>query len=89
MTLETRSVVVLTTAHVSEATAQALSSGALGETVLATPYGWIVKARHRGALHNDLRDLEAICEWAVKNGFDWIEFDRDAESIESLPVFDW
>lgn len=98
MTLETRSVVVLTTAHVSEATAQALSSGTLPLLMRFCVLrnfeeGWLIDARRLAAFRHEkvpeFSDLLEICAWAVKNGFDWIEFDRDAESVESLPVYDW
>lgn len=94
--LEIRRFVVISTAHVSETTAQRLDNtpakewprvgGHYGE------YGWFVYAHDenagvgRDAIHTDLFE---VMSWARKQRCDYVLFDCDADEIESLPAYDW
>ena len=95
-TLETRRFVVISTAHVSEITANRLNNtpatewpclgGSYGE------YGWFLYAHDENAgfwpdtIPDELFD---VMIWARGRGFDYILFDCDADQVEELPAFDW
>ncbi|KEZ19422.1 hypothetical protein CP98_01943 [Sphingobium yanoikuyae] len=54
----------------------------------STPYGWFVWASEEPG--DDVPpDLAAIMAHARSLGADYINFDRDADEIYALPVFDW
>ncbi|SMH26461.1 hypothetical protein [Mesorhizobium australicum] len=95
-TLETRRFVVISTAHVSEATAKRLDSippkhwpclgGPYGE------YGWFLYAHdeNAGVGPDAIPDeLFNVMIWARRQGFDCILFDCDADQVAELPTFDW
>ncbi len=95
-TLETRRFVVISTAHVSEATAKRLNStppkhwpclgGPYGE------YGWFLHAHDENAgVGSDAipDELFDVMIWARRQRFDYILFDCDADQVAELPAFDW
>lgn len=95
--IETGCYCVLTTSHLSTATASSLdewcSSAATDRpiNVASTIYGWFVSARDvdeptRSRLPDDLL---AAMKFARERGFDHILFDCDADSVEALPHHDW
>lgn len=95
--LETGHYCVLTTAHLSTATAAILDKWCAAATsdrpinVASTIYGWFVPAREvddptQAKLP---ADLLAAMKFARAHGFDHILFDCDASSVEALPKHDW
>ncbi|HET6525043.1 hypothetical protein [Sphingopyxis sp.] len=95
--LETGHYCVVTTAHLSNATAGMLDEWCAAATadrpinVASTIYGWFVPARDvdeptRAKLP---ADLLAAMKFARAHGFDHILFDCDAGSVEALPKHDW
>jgi len=54
----------------------------------STPYGWFVWASEEPG-EDVPPDLAAIMAHARSLGADYIHFDRDADEIDELPVFDW
>lgn len=95
--LETGHYCVLTTAHLSTATANSLDEWSTAETserpinVASTVYGWFVPAREVDELTRSKlpADLLAAMNFARAHGFDHILFDCDAGSVEALPKHDW
>ena len=96
--LEEMLAVVVSTGHLTKADAEELARVDIGRELLiyVGEYGWIVYAeaeRHAcEAASPDLR-LSAsfwnLLGWAQRQGYDWIRFDRDADAVEGLEVFDW
>ncbi|KAB2855861.1 MAG: hypothetical protein F9K41_07975 [Sphingopyxis terrae] len=88
---------VLTTAHVSTATASSLdewcSSAATDRpiNVASTVYGWFVPVREvdEPTLARLPADLLAAMKFARERGFDHILFDCDAGGVEDLPQHNW
>jgi hypothetical protein len=95
--LETGYYCVLTTAHLSTATASLLDEWCSAETsarplnVASTVYGWFVPAREvdEPTQAKLPADLLAAINFARAHGFDHIQFDCDADSVEALPKHDW
>ncbi|SMC35291.1 hypothetical protein [Novosphingobium sp. B1] len=54
----------------------------------STPYGWFVWASEEPG-EDVPDDLAAIMAHARSLGAEYINFDRDADEIGDLPVFDW
>lgn len=88
---------VLTTAHVSTATASSLdewcSSAATDRpiNVASTVYGWFVPVREvdEPTQARLPADLLAAMKFARERGFDHILFDCDADGVEDLPQHNW
>jgi hypothetical protein len=88
----------LSTAHVSQAAqtwlnvyaAENYEDGGDVETrhVASHSCGWWMWAGEEGTtgIHEDLLP---VCLLARANGCDYILFDRDAEQIADLPIYDW
>lgn len=95
--LETGHYCVLTTAHLSTATANSLDEWSTAEAserpinVASTVYGWFVPSRAVDELTQSKlpADLLAAMNFARAHGFDHILFDCDAGSVEALPKHDW
>lgn len=89
--LETRRVVVLPTGNLSLATCQMLQGTPLESWPVAggiIPHGFYVYAHDEGGAEGPA-DLQACCTWANKAGFDYIQFDCDADTFApGLPVYD-
>lgn len=89
--IEIRSMLVLSTGHVSDETRKILE----GEAVKDWPvvgfngvFGWVIYA-HDDDDPDIPRDLWSVFEYARSKGCDYIMFDADADTIEELPVFEW
>ena len=95
-TPETQRFVVISTAHVPEATARRLDNtpskdwpclgGSYGE------YGWCLYAHDENAgVWPDVipDELFKVMLWARGLGFDYILFDCDGDLVEALPSHDW
>ena len=95
MKFEQYKVVVMSTAHLTEDDTNSLTQAILdGESmVLERDSGYFIKLycdnlpdnyRHG---HSD--SIKAIIQWAFRNEFSMIEFDRDADIIEQFQVYEW
>lgn len=82
-------VLEISTAHVSEDTAQWLSQEDCSLIVYKKgEYGWIILVPEEEDKTTP-QDLHQIFEVARNNGCDWVMLDCDAFTIENLPVYDW
>lgn len=95
-TPETRRLVVLSTSHVSEATAKRFDETKADEwPCVGGPYayyGWFVYAHEENfgiGMDAIPDDLLAVMQWARRHRFEYILFDCDAETVDELPVYDW
>lgn len=81
-------VLEISTAHIKEDTAKWLSQeDCLLVSYEKGEYGWIVLVPEEG--ETIPQDLQQIFEVARSNGCNWVMLDRDAFTIENLPVYDW
>lgn len=90
--LEKRTILVLSTGHVTKETARLLNSTKLEDWPCCggpyAGYGWFVYAHDE----NDGQipaDLFAVMEFARANGCTNVLFDCDAEQVEGLPAYEW
>lgn len=93
MTVEHRRLIVVSTAHVSKATADTLNNSPASQwPCLGGPYGdygwfFFCHEENDGTIPAELFD---VMVWARKNHrTDNILLDCDADPVEGLPVFDW
>lgn len=88
----TRRVVVLSTEHVPRATWHALEGFPLESWCVSGGricYGFYIRAHPEASKNpNCPSELAAVLEWAAREGFEYIQFDRDEDPREELPVFD-
>jgi hypothetical protein len=95
MALETRKTLCLSTAHVSETTANMLNTTSYEKwPVCGGPwsFGWMMYAHDEQLDAGDIpfpNDLWDCCCFARKHGFDYIIFDQDADPVEDLPKYSW
>lgn len=91
-----RSYLELSTAHLTEQTAQRIEDSV--EQMLGLPfityakgeYGWWVHVPATDPeLHMGMTDLLAALQYARSKDCAWIMFDRDVETIEDLPSYEW
>ena len=93
--METQRMLCLCTNHVSKETAGLMDSNSIEEVILYVKgeYGWFVYIPDsiKFELDEDKipQDLYQCMEFACDNGFDWIMFDRDVETINELPAYEW
>lgn len=102
--LEIRSFLVLSTAHLPEKTAQMLDEVQWGspesERDADRPptcggtyggYGWFMYVQDEGHDETDAEfpGLGQVFAFANKLGFSYVLFDRDAETVDGLPTYDW
>ena len=60
-------------------------------------YGWFIYVGHFDSYHAERFDgetnipgeLQVVMRFAQEQGCDWLCFDRDADEIDGLVVFDW
>jgi hypothetical protein len=95
-TLEVRRFVVISTGHVTKATAKRLDAMSPQHWPCAGgpygPYGWFVYAHDENAGEGDDAipdDLFAVMSWARGEGFDYVLLDHDGDMIDALASFDW
>ncbi len=93
---EVRTVIVVSTAHLTAQTAHYLDNTPAKEwPCVGGPYGeygWFVYAQEEnGGAGPDAipDDLFGVMTWGRKQGFDYILFDRDANRVADLPGHDW
>lgn len=91
MGIETRKFLTLSTAHVTNETRLILDESPIKDWPVfgfQGVYGWVIYAHDEDYLEIP-RDLWGVCEYARKNGCDYIMFDADADMIEELPHYEW
>ena len=82
----------LSTAHLTEDTAKALTAGAgskeVDEPLVAVfEYGYFVSCLIGGP--SRYADLEVVRKWARENGYGYVLIDRDASTVDGLDTYDW
>jgi hypothetical protein len=87
---------VLSTGHISAATAElldrwtAMDLAARPLSVASTDYGWFVSTYMIPRAGEPIPpELDAIIALARKHGCAWILLDRDGGTIAELPIFNW
>jgi hypothetical protein len=81
---------VLSTAHLTEETCNTFLPAWDGPAYQKGEYGWFVYGFYGFGNTDDLpTDLEAVLQYAMCCGVEWLMFDRDASTIPNLPTFDW
>ncbi|WP_162742184.1 hypothetical protein [Nitratireductor sp. OM-1] len=89
---ETQKILAVSTAHVTEETAQRLDADDIeGVTVFPKAgFGWWVHTTpHPDASAGIPQELRDAMNFAVGAGCDWLMLDRDATIIEELPHWEW
>lgn len=89
--LDTRRVLCASTAHLTLATCQMLNETPLERWPVygaPLPHGFYVHASCRDENPQAPADLLAVMAHAHALGFDYVQFDTDAEQLEGLPVYD-
>lgn len=95
MIMEKRTILVLSTAHLSPATATLLTTKDVSKwPCVGGPYsenGWFVYAHDENGDGNERipDDLFAVMQYAKTQGCHNILFDCDADTIADLPTFSW
>lgn len=86
--METETMPVISTGHVSKKTDYLLSTGEI-RTYMRGPYGWILYVHPDQDLEPGYwpEELAAVADWARKQGFEYVLFDRDADTVEGLPIY--
>jgi hypothetical protein len=93
--MDTRKMLCLSTAHVSEATAKMLNDTPYTLwPVVGGPwaYGWLMYAHDERLDSGDKHfpdDLWECCVFARSKGFDYILFDQDADIADGLTFYSW
>lgn len=91
--LEMRQMAVLSTAHVSEATARMLDRRVGTKDGLnggITQYGYVLSVPDSAMRDTNLpEDLLAVFALAKAQGADYLYLDRDGDTHPDLQVFDW
>jgi len=89
MSAEIQSMLVLSTAHLTEETCNNhLHTTTAVSAYEKMSYGWFVYAKH--SLDRNLpEDLTACVHRAKDCNAEWIMFDRDGPELEGLPIYDW
>lgn len=92
MSYEIESIIVLSTAHITQETAEAFELEHLPFTVWKCEYGFVVSARNfetdqfKPSIPEDLAAVQVL---ARDNGCRYIMLDRDGPTVEELSTFDW
>lgn len=83
---------VISTGHVSQATAAMLDAGAEDLPMSCYPpeYGWLVPTGISAEAEPDVpTDLWAVMQLAKRSDCAWILFDRDGPMVGDLETFEW
>ena len=84
---------VLSTAHITQQTSELLAADAMGELVVYPKNGYgffvLVPTEESQTVSDCTEDLQACMALAKESGCQWLMLDRDAETIETLPTYDW
>jgi hypothetical protein len=98
--LPAEAMLVLSTSHLHQATADKMQYGSLPLIQYDhDEYGWQVNVPSdepawlkiaTDCVNGDIPDdLFLILEFARERGFEWVLFDADAETVSGLPTFSW
>lgn len=94
--LDIRSLIVISTAHVSEATARRLDTTPVEEWPWVggrySSYGWFLYAHDENTAVGDDAipdDLMAVMKWVFSQGCDYVLLDRDGDVVDGLGIYDW
>lgn len=95
--MEISRMLVISTAHITEGTADALNESVYGyESGIdlcvheKKDYGFFIHIPEDWKEERGLPpDLQACMELAGGNGCGWLCLDRDAETVSCLPVYEW
>lgn len=87
-----KSVMGLSTSHVSEFTGINLNKGLPGVTSDQISHGWLVWVPEdfdEARANHYPEDLLTVLEWAKGFHVGWVWFDADAPTVDALPTYDW
>lgn len=94
--LEIHKVLVLSTTHVSEETAAMIDAAAAGRDFPFAPEfsrneGWMFYCYKPDEVDLSKRpaDLVKVMEFARACGCQWVMFDRDGDTVDGLPIYEW
>lgn len=83
------SMMVLSTAHITEDTCNRWLNEEAGPAYRKGEYGWFIYAHWTESTSAMPVDLAACLEFARAKGCGWVMFDCDASSVEELPEYGW
>lgn len=97
--IETQHMLVLSTAHISQKTADALTANDETDQIVYYPkiaktqdtteiLGWFIPVPP-DSITDYPADLQAIMQFAKRLNCTWVMLDRDANAVSNLPIFDW
>jgi hypothetical protein len=88
---EIQKVLVLSTAHITEQTNNALLSGEVRNMVVTYADGYFIYAPASAVDMDDNMpgELKFLLGYARGLGCDWLRLDCDADTREDLPSWDW
>lgn len=91
--LDIAKMLTLSTAHISEDVATALTfephTNKMGLSVYSlSEYGWLIYIPDYET-NNVPECLKKCLEFAKNNGCDWLRLDCDGETVDELETFDW
>ena len=80
----------ISTAHVLQSTAEWINNTP-GDLILYPKgeYGWFIYTQSEELPEDTPVELVEAIEYAKSIGCDWLVLDRDGETIDNLPSFDW
>lgn len=88
--MESHNMLALSTGHLTEETADELMTI---DGIIAYEKGefgfFVYVPDDDEEFHDQPADIHECIEFAHNNGYDWIMFDRDVETINELPVYEW
>lgn len=91
--METHNLLILSTSHVTAATAMRLTDGPVSDWPVSGapygPYGWFCYAHDEDVEGNIPVEMMNVFRFARVNGCGYVLFDRDADVIDELPTWDW
>lgn len=91
---ETHKMIVLSSAHVTENTARAMSANEAAFIYYEKgDYGWFLPVMDadyiRVTRESGFEDVGIILEYAAAQGCTWVMLDADADTCDDLPSYDW
>lgn len=101
MSLETITLPVISTGHLSQQTYEDLERSLMDDDGAFSIYGAVyaggmfvrldsaAEEHALAGLRGDYPDLAALAVWAEHHGFAWVRLDPDADVASDLPIFDW
>jgi hypothetical protein len=100
MKYEIIKMLTLSTAHITEETANELDTEAKSCGLSDIPfavyreddYGWFICLSSHLELLDEIylpEDFKACCYLAKENDCEWLRLDRDGEIVPDLPTYDW